>query len=592
VRIVGMMFVYNEADIIGQTIEHLASQGVELVVLDNGSTDGSLTIINDHIGNGVLSVERIQTAGFESTRMIRILHAMAIKHSPDWILLSGADEFLESPYRGMTLNGAVQLEDARGFNLIQFNNFEFYPTEKDDSQERDVRRRLRYYSWHDDFQYRCWKAYPGMSVFTAHGHDAKLPDGIRTKVSPNKFVLRHYKIRSYEHGLRKVFSERLPRFAPEERAKGWNIHYDNYGTDKSYFIVDSSSLTRYDEDGNWNVAKTFDGTYGAWNPPSASERISKLRDDVNTLKEEVKKRDLTITELKGSLALQVAKKVPGGAFIRRIVLPIAMRVADSKQFHTPWNPSYRAAELIRKHRNHQTSENMSPENASSHVTVLIPAYNRAEFITEALDSMSAQDYPHYDVVVVDDGSTDETGEIVKSRPSQERITLIQIKHGGCAAATSVGIEHARGPIVTVLDSDDKLMSYSLSTVVPFFEKNRRLGYVWTNWVESNGNPGGGDYLPAGKTLFDALMSGWWKACTQRFFRKEFYLRTRRIDPSVKYAADFQLALLIAKTGCETLHIPKVTYWHRLHPHRMGVEHHDEQVECIRLLIDRFSGKNN
>jgi len=213
-------------------------------------------------------------------------------------------------------------------------------------------------------------------------------------------------------------------------------------------------------------------------------------------------------------------------------------------------------------------------------------YNREGFIADALDSAIAQDYHDWDILVVDDGSTDGSVEVVKSRMSDDRITLIQMKHGGCAAATAIGIEHARGPVITSLDSDDKLMPDSLSAVLPAFECNPHLGYVWTNWVDSTGGKGTGNYLPAGRSLLDALMSGWWEASHQRFFRKNFYMNTRRLDVLIKYAVDFQLALLIAKTGCDTLHIPKVTYWYRIHTHKMGQEHHDEQVESIRLLKKR------
>ncbi|HYW00524.1 MAG TPA: glycosyltransferase family A protein, partial [Candidatus Acidoferrum sp.] len=142
-----------------------------------------------------------------------------------------------------------------------------------------------------------------------------------------------------------------------------------------------------------------------------------------------------------------------------------------------------------------------------HVTVLIPVYNRERYIGEALDSVIAQDYRDWDVLVVDDGSTDGTVDVVKSRMPDDRIQLAQMKHGGCAAATAMGIERARGPVITCLDSDDKLMPDALSIVMPAFEQNPRLGYVWTNYVDSTGEKGVSDFLPEGKTLLEAMIYG-------------------------------------------------------------------------------------
>jgi len=229
-----------------------------------------------------------------------------------------------------------------------------------------------------------------------------------------------------------------------------------------------------------------------------------------------------------------------------------------------------------------------------HVTVLIPVYNRERFIGDAIDSVIAQDYGDWDILVVDDGSTDRSVEVVKSRMSDGRIALIQMKHGGCAAATAEGIEHASGPVITILDSDDKLLPGALSTVMPEFEKNSRLGYVWTNWVDSTGDKSTDGFLPDGKTLFEVILSGyrrWGAYICERFFRKEFYLQSGGLDTSIKYAVDMQLALLIGKTGCDTLHIPKVTYWRRIHPHRISGEHSDGQMEAWRLLRRKFRSEN-
>jgi len=226
-----------------------------------------------------------------------------------------------------------------------------------------------------------------------------------------------------------------------------------------------------------------------------------------------------------------------------------------------------------------------------HVTVVIPVYNRERYIAEALDSVIAQDYSDWDVLVVDDGSTDGSVEVVKSKMSDDRISLIQVKHDGCTPATAKGIENGRGPVITCLDSDDKLMPGALSTVMPEFEKNPRLGYVWTNYVDSTGHKGEGDFLPDGKTLFEAIMSGWWKATAERFFRKEFYLQSGGLDTSIKYTQDLQLALLIGKTGCDTLHIPKVTYWLRIHPHRITNEQPTEAGKDGRLVRRKFRNGN-
>jgi len=295
-KIVGMIPVFNEVDIVRQVLGHLIEQGIELVIIDNGSTDGSYEVCSEFEGVGVAKLKRISTERFEIAFLLKSLHDMALELEPDWILLCSADEFPESPYRGMTLKEAVELEAERGYNLIPFNNFEFYPTEEDEgSTEPDVRKRLRYYTWHDDYQFRCWKNYPEMTVNEYGGHRPKFPPRVEVKVSPNKFVLRHYKIRSFEHGMRKVFDERLPRYPPVARRMGWHTHYDNLKRDKSYFVVDSKKLTKYNEDGNWNLTKTFDTTFGTWNPPSAAQIMEELQKDVERLRANVIEKEKVST---------------------------------------------------------------------------------------------------------------------------------------------------------------------------------------------------------------------------------------------------------------------------------------------------------
>lgn len=272
-----MIPVYNEVDIIESVIEHLVSQGIELIILDNGSTDGSFEACSKFTGKGVYFVERFATDHFEFNLMIRKLYDMALRHSPDWVLLNAADEFIESPYPERSLKDAIKSEDKKGYNLIQLNNFEFWPTERDhNSHETDVRKRLKYYTFNDDLQFRAWKVFPGITVTGTSGHYPVFPGNVKVRIPRTKYIMRHYRIRSYEHGLKKVFSERLPRYLPEEREKGRHVHYDNFRREQKFFIIHSGNLNRYNDDGRWIAKKTFDWTWGLKGKPWANPPTTRL----------------------------------------------------------------------------------------------------------------------------------------------------------------------------------------------------------------------------------------------------------------------------------------------------------------------------
>src|SRR5690242_10687505 len=89
------------------------------------------------------------------------------------------------------------------------------------------------------------------------------------------------------------------------------------------------------------------------------------------------------------------------------------------------------------------------------VSVIIPAYNYARFLPQAIESALQQDYPEFEVLVVDDGSTDNTAEIaaVYSR-ADKRVRYLHQKNAGLPAARNTGIQHARFDFIGFLDADD------------------------------------------------------------------------------------------------------------------------------------------
>ena len=245
-RLVATMMVYNEADILSQVLDHLVDQGVHFVILDDGSEDGSVEIAQNYAGKGLLEHKVLKHDTMMWGENLDRLLEMAARHHPDWILKNDADEFLEPPQEDETLARAIAEEDRRGYNAIQFNDFEFHLTDQDyNSNEPDIRKRLKFYTWWGDFLYTAWKYYPGTSYRESAGHFPVFPKGIETKISPRKFVMRHYRFRTPEQAVRRVFKERLPRYSKKERAKGWHHNYDNCKEDPCSFIQDSTKVSYY-----------------------------------------------------------------------------------------------------------------------------------------------------------------------------------------------------------------------------------------------------------------------------------------------------------------------------------------------------------
>ena len=99
---------------------------------------------------------------------------------------------------------------------------------------------------------------------------------------------------------------------------------------------------------------------------------------------------------------------------------------------------------------------MKGQSMNSHaISTIIPTYNRAQLITRAINSVLPQMEPEDELIVVDDGSTDNTREIVAKYG--DRVKYIKTKNGGCGAARNRGVQEATGPLVAFLDSDDEWM---------------------------------------------------------------------------------------------------------------------------------------
>lgn len=115
---------------------------------------------------------------------------------------------------------------------------------------------------------------------------------------------------------------------------------------------------------------------------------------------------------------------------------------------------------------------------SAKVSVIIPTYNRPRWLPETIESVLNQTYPHIEVVVVNDGSTDNTEQVLE--PYRDRIVYIHKENGGPGSAVNAGIMAATGQYIARVDDDDLFLPEKAEIQVRMFQQEPRLGLVATD----------------------------------------------------------------------------------------------------------------
>ncbi|MEJ2647391.1 MAG: glycosyltransferase [Sedimentisphaerales bacterium] len=120
------------------------------------------------------------------------------------------------------------------------------------------------------------------------------------------------------------------------------------------------------------------------------------------------------------------------------------------------------------------------------VSVIIPTYNRSKYVTKAIESVLAQTYKSYEIILIDDGSSDDTKELIK--PYLDRVKYFYQDNSGASAARNNGIRNAKGQWIAFLDSDDEWLPDKLAVQTRFIEKHSEIvaHMVNINLVNYNG----------------------------------------------------------------------------------------------------------
>lgn len=198
------------------------------------------------------------------------------------------------------------------------------------------------------------------------------------------------------------------------------------------------------------------------------------------------------------------------------------------------------------------------------VSVVIPAYNHASFLAETITSAFSQTWCDFEVIVVDDGSTDATAQVAAQ--FGDSIRYIRQDNQGIAAARNTGIRHARGELISFLDDDDLWDPDHLRMVVPAFEDPYTMA-VYTGWqaIDENNRrlPRGSTRVVPPEQLYDTLLVGGFFTGACVTVRRTCLDRVGVFDEALHGCDDLDLWLRISRHQ-KFKGIPEVLVLYRMH----------------------------
>ena len=230
------------------------------------------------------------------------------------------------------------------------------------------------------------------------------------------------------------------------------------------------------------------------------------------------------------------------------------------------------------------------------ITVVMPAYNVAEYIGEALDSVIAQKFREYEIIVVNDGSPD-TRELESALfPYMEDIIYITQQNVGCGPARNVALEHARGEFIAFLDADDMWMPDFLSSQYVYLQRHS-LDMVYCDaqlfgmnsayrqtFMETAPSVGEADFNSILDFRCNVITSG-------TLARKQSIMDAGAFEPENVRAQDFNLWLRMAKTGARIGYQRKVLTRYRVRLDSLSgdsisrIEREIDALERVRANIE-------
>lgn len=194
------------------------------------------------------------------------------------------------------------------------------------------------------------------------------------------------------------------------------------------------------------------------------------------------------------------------------------------------------------------------------VSVIIPCYNDGIYIKESIESVNSQTYSNIEIIICDDGSTDENTLSILSSLNQKNLTVIHLKNGGPAVARNKGIKIAAGEYILPLDADDKIEKTYIEKAVRILKSDDNIGVVYC-YAELFGTQTGRWLLP--NYSFEEMMIDNVVFVTA-LFRKSDWISVGGFCEDFKHGIeDYDFWLSILELNKKIIQIPEVLFYYRI-----------------------------
>lgn len=239
-------------------------------------------------------------------------------------------------------------------------------------------------------------------------------------------------------------------------------------------------------------------------------------------------------------------------------------------------------------------------SSSPQVSVIIPVYNGEHYISQAIDSVLSQTDSNYEIIIVDDGSTDNTHQIIQHYIEKCQdpalIRYIFQSNQGVAAARNQGIQIAKGEFIALLDQDDVFLPEKLAHQVAYFKTHPDVAIVNSGWrlIDPNNNPIS-DIEPW-HDLPDLTLAIWVTRTpilpSALMFRRHAWEQVGGFDPRFNGVDDVDFIWRLALQGYTAVWLPEITVNYRQHQETVSNTKARERANLMIALQDHFFSQPN